>query len=129
MSQHPTVEVADAQALVQSYLDAFAARDLARCLEFYADDAELKFVSGVYAGRRSLEDWHKERFAADLQILRVDSIAVDGDTVKIDLMLASNRLKFFRINSLAARATVRLENGRIREAHFGPRFTDPFEGW
>jgi len=119
----------DAQTLVQSYLDAFAARDLARCLDFYTEGAEVKFVSGVYAGRAALEEWHKERFAADLQVLRVDSVSVDRDTVKIDLMLASNRLKFFRINSLAARATVRLDGGRIREAHFGPRFTDPFEGW
>ena len=129
MTQHSATATTDAQAFVQAYLDAFAARDVARCLDFYAPDAEVKFVSGVYAGRTALEEWHKERFAADLTILRVDSVTVDGDEVTIDLMLASNRLKFFRINSLAARATVRLENGLIRHAHFGPRFTDPFEGW
>jgi len=124
-----TVSENATQTLIDSYLEAFRARDLDRCMSFFDDEATLKFVSGVYNGRQPIEDWHKERFAADLKILSIDSVNVDGDTVKVDLMLASKRLQFFRLPSLAARATIRLDNNKIREAHFGPRFTDPFEGW
>jgi hypothetical protein len=129
MEQKVSAEVSSAQQLVDSYLEAFAARDLARCMSFFADDAVIRFISGVYNTRAAIEEWHKERFAADLKILRIDSVAAEGDTVKIDLMLASKRLEFFRIKNLAARATIRLKDGRIADAHFGPRFTDPFEGW
>lgn len=129
MEDKTTVDTGATQALIDSYLEAFRARDLDRCVGYFDDNASLKFVSGVYNGRQAIEDWHKERFAAELKILSIDSVNVDGDTVKIDLMLASKRLQFFRLPSLAARATIRLDNNKIKEAHFGPRFTDPFEGW
>jgi hypothetical protein len=129
MEEKVSVETTEAQELIESYLKGFGARDLDQCMSFFADDAVIRFISGVYNTRPAIEDWHKERFAADLKILRVDSVASEGDTVKIDLLLASKRLEFFRINSLAARATIRLKDGRIADAHFGPRFTDPFEGW
>jgi hypothetical protein len=121
--------VVDAKALIEAYLEAFAACDVPRSMAFYADDAVLKFVSGVYNTRAAIEDWHKERFALDVKVLRIDSITVKDDTVKVDLMVASKRLQFYRISSLAARATIRLKNGLIGDVHFGPRFTDPFEGW
>jgi hypothetical protein len=129
VEENLTTAVVDGRSLLDAYLEAFAAGDVARATAFYADDALMKFASGVYKGRAAIEEWHKERFALHLKVLRIDSMTVNGDTLKIDLVVASDRLQFYRISSLAARATIRVENGLIREAHFAPRFTDPFEGW
>jgi len=90
---------------IQSYLEAFESRDLARCLDHYTEDAALDFQLGSYLGRKQIKEWHKERFAADLRLIHVDEIQIQGMTIVVEFTLSSNRLKEWKINSLNAKAT------------------------
>lgn len=119
----------DLEALIYQYMEAFEEQNLDRCLDFFADDAVLDFQGGVYRGQLAIKDWHKDRFAARLQIVRVDGIAVNGDTVTVDLVVTSDRLKAWRITRLPGTATYVFEQGRIKDARFGLRATNPLERW
>lgn len=108
----------DPKDLIQSYLDAFAARDLARCVEFYSDDAKIYFPPATYQGRQSLESWHQGRFDANAQLIRLDGIAVNGDVVTVQGAISSKRLKAWRLGSLSGRAAFKLHDGKIVELRF-----------
>ena len=123
------MEERDLQAVVQAYLQAFKARDLSRCLDFYAEDATIDFQSGLYRGREDIEEWHKERFAADLRVVRVDEIRVQGNTVILEAVATSNRLKAWRIANLTGTATFVFQQGKIKETKFGLRMSNLLEGW
>ena len=116
----------DLKALAQAYLDAFHARDLQRCLEFYADDAVVDFNKTVYAGWQSITEWHKDRFEADLRLIKMNSMTVEGDTVTVDGAVASKRLAAWRLKALSGRVTMRFENGKIKHGALSPRMTNPF---
>jgi ketosteroid isomerase-like protein len=124
-----TVPAAEPQAIIQAYLQAARDRDLAGCVSFYAPDAKLTFMSGVFQGTQAIEEWHKERFAADLQFVRIDAIKAKGDVVTVDAVVTSKRLKAWKIGSLGGRATFRLQDGKIKETSFGLRLHNPLEGW
>jgi hypothetical protein len=114
--------------VVRAYLDAFAARDLARCLERFAPAATLHFAGGVYRGREAIEDWHQERFKADLRLIRLDDIRAEGELVVVEATATSRRLQLFKIDSLAGLVTFRLDEDLIVEAEFGLRMNNP-EYW
>ena len=116
----------DLKTLAQAYLDAFHARDLERCLEFYADDATVDFNKTVYSGRQGITEWHKDRFEADLRLIKMNSMTVDGDTVTVDGAVASKRLAAWRLKALSGRVTMRFENGKIKHGKLSPRMTNPF---
>jgi len=116
----------DLKTLAQAYLDAFHARDLDRCLEFYADDATVDFNKTVYSGRQGIAEWHKDRFAADLRLIKMNSMTVDGDTVTVDGAVASKRLAAWRLKALSGRVTMRFEDGKIKQGKLSPRMTNPF---
>jgi ketosteroid isomerase-like protein len=120
------VPQADLKILAQAYLDAFHARDLERCLEFYADDATVDFNKTVYSGRQGITEWHKDRFAADLRLIKMNSMTVDGDTVTVDGAVASKRLAAWRLKALSGRVTMRFEDGKIKQGKLSPRMTNPF---
>jgi hypothetical protein len=122
-------ELSNPRSAVEAYLDAFTRHDLHQCLEFFGEDATVSFLSGTYKGRDAIEQWHKDRFAANLKILRVDAVSTEGETVKVDLQVTSNRLRFFKISNLDGRATIELEHGRVRQLKLGLRLQAPFEGW
>ncbi|MCB0199915.1 MAG: nuclear transport factor 2 family protein [Anaerolineae bacterium] len=114
--------------IVQTYLDAFAARDLAACLEHFAQTATILFAGGVYRGREAIEDWHKERFKADLRLLYLEDIRVEGDVVVVEAVATSKRLRLFKIDNLSGLVTLRLDQNQIIEAEFGLRMNNP-EYW
>jgi ketosteroid isomerase-like protein len=116
----------DLKTLAQAYLDAFHARDLDRCLEFYADDATVDFNKTVYSGRQGITEWHKDRFAADLRLIKMNSMTVEGDTVTVDGAVASKRLAAWRLKALSGRVTMRFEDGKIKQGKLSPRMTNPF---
>lgn len=111
----------DLEAAARAYLDAFEARDLDKCLAFYADDARLFFQMVAFQGRPAIENWHAQRFEANLQVARLDSLTVKGNTATIDANVTSNTLKAWRLPSLNATVSLVFENGKIKEAKFGPR--------
>lgn len=111
----------DPRAVIEAYLQAFEARDVPQCVAFYAEDAVIEFAFGTYRGKQAIEDWHKERFDAGLQLISLDSIEVEGDTVVIQVVATSRRLKSFRINSLKGTGTFLVQEGKIKGAKFAPR--------
>jgi hypothetical protein len=109
------------QAVIEAYLQTFKAEDASRCIEFFTEDAVVEFASGTYLGKQAIEGWHKERFDAGLQLIGIESIQVEGDTVVIQVVATSLRLKRFRIDSLKGTGTFLVQEGKIREAKFAPR--------
>lgn len=116
----------DLKAVAQAYLDAFHAQDLERCLEFFADDASVDFNKTLYSGRQGIADWHKDRFDANLKMIKMTSMTVNGDTVVIDGAVSSKRLAAWRLKALSGRVTLRFENGKIKQGKLSPRMTNPF---
>ena len=124
-----TSEASARQALVEDYLAAVSAHQLETCLSFFAEDATIEFQGGVFKGPAAIEEWHRDRFAAGFQILKVERVTVEGDTVLVEASIASARLRVWKVAQLSGKATVRVENGRIVEARLAPKIYNPFEGW
>src|SRR6266567_2502922 len=96
----------DLKALTQAYLDAFHARNLDRCLELFTDDPVIDFNKTMYNGRKAVTDWHKDRFEADLKLVKTNSITEEGDTVVVDGAVASKRLAAWRVKAVSGRVTM-----------------------
>jgi uncharacterized protein (TIGR02246 family) len=109
------------RALVEGYRQAFEKRDVEACAGFFAEDATLKFLFGTYDGRPAIADWHKDRFAADVKILRLDGVAVNGDTVIAQLVVTSRRLRQVRMDQVKGTVTFRVEQGRFKETILSAR--------
>jgi len=116
----------DLKTLAQSYLDAFHAHDMDRCLNFFTDDATVDFNKTMYSGKQGITDWHKDRFEADLKMVKMNSITVKDDTVVVDGAVTSKRLAAWRLKSLSGRVTMKFENGKIKYGKLAPRMTNPF---
>ena len=123
------MQTADAEALVQSYLDAFAARDLSRCLGMFDESAVLDFPPGTFKGKQALEEWHQARFAANMQIVSVDKISAAGDTITIEGTITSKRLHAWHINHLAGNVVFQLRDGLISHARFGMGSFNPIKAF
>lgn len=119
----------DLHSLIRAYLQAFEGRDLARCLDFFAEDATLRFAMATYRGTPAIEEWHRERFAADLRVTRIDEIRALDDKVVVDAEVTSNVIRAFRFESVAGTVTFRFQAGKIKEATFGLRMGLSLEGW
>lgn len=115
------MQATDVRDVVRDYLDAFGARDLDRCVSLFGENGVLHFPPTTYQGKKALEDWHRARFDANLQIVRVDEVCADGATVTVDGVITSKRLKTWRIGNLSGRATFQIQDGKIVDARFSPR--------
>src|SRR5437588_4680217 len=102
-------------AFINDYLAAFRERDLRHCLKYYDDGAIINFVVGMYQGRSAIEQWHNDRFQAELEVLDTPRFDVQWDTVVVMGSVTSKRLRKLRINSLGAKATFLIESGKIKE--------------
>lgn len=119
----------DLAAQLHDYLKALEERDLDQCLDHYTEDAVIHFGPGVYQGKQAIIEWHKGRFEADLQITHLENISAQENQVLIEVVVTSNRLKAWRINTLRGKGTFRFEDGKIREARFSLAGANPFESW
>ena len=114
-NENKTATQTDLKALAEAYLDAFHKRDLDRCVDFFSDDATIDFNMTAYKGRQAIIDWHKDRFEADLKMLRLNNVAVKGDTVTMDGVATSKRLVAWKAKSIAGRVTMRFgADGKIK---------------
>jgi len=105
--------------VLEGYLEAFRMRDWSRCADFYAGDAVLEFGGTYCRDRPCLEKWHRERFASNLSLLRIDKVVVNGDVVTVDGVVNSDRLETWGVAPLSGRAVFRIRDGKIAEARFG----------
>jgi hypothetical protein len=127
MSDSQAAPAPDLRALTDAYLKAFESRDLEGCLGFFHDDASIDFQDTVYRGRPAVESWHRDRFDANLHMLRLDAITVNGNVVTIDGVAASNRLAAWKIKGLNGRITIRFEGDKIKEGKLVARMTNLFD--
>jgi len=111
----------DLETIARAYLKAFDAKDVAQCMSFYHDDASLSFVQSDYKGKEQIEDWHKARFAAELRLLRLEKLTVDGNTVVVAAVATSKRLKAWKLNTIRGTVTAVMEDRKIKEMKFGVR--------
>lgn len=119
--------MADLEALTREYLNAFEARNIERCLSFFADDAAINFQGTVYRGPQAIEEWHRDRFAANLRMTRLEKMTVNGNTVEVDAVASSDRLAAWKIKSLNGRISLRFADGKIKEGTLTGRITSIFD--
>lgn len=106
---------------VNEYFDAFEARDLSRCMEFFDDDAVVYFATGKFPGIKSIEQWHQARFEGGMRIVEIESIEVQNDTVIVNAVATSPKLKLVRIDDFRGTATFVIKQGKFKELRMGLR--------
>lgn len=119
----------DSKQLVQQYLASLANKDAKQCADFYAEDAVLHFMVGVYTGRQEIMAWHQDRFDAQMKVLKFDKVVERANETSCELLIESVRLKAWRINTLRGKAVFRFKGGKIADASFSLAGGNPLEGW
>ncbi len=113
------------EGTIREYMKAFESRDLARCLEFYSENATIHFQDTRYRGRQAIEEWHNDRFLADLKILDIEDVRVEENEVILDVVVASETLKEWTIDRLNGSISFHFQQDRIDEAKFSLRAHNP----
>ena len=111
----------DLERQARAYLEAFEARDIDQCMAFYDDDAALSFVQSDYKGKQQIEEWHKARFEADLRVVRLEKLTVEGNTVVLAAVVTSNQIKAWKLNTIRGTMTTKFEGSKIKDLKFGMR--------
>lgn len=124
--QQDTLAQEKMQAIARAYLQAFEERDVDGCMAFFADTATISFYFGQYSGSEEIRQWHIDRFAAEAHMLGLERIVAQGDSVVVDGIATSKRLKAWRIGKLAGSLTLQFDRQKIAEAKYVVRFTSPF---
>jgi len=107
------MEEATARELIEAYLRAFERREMEQCMDCFNSDATLEWLTDEYRGKFSIEEWHKDRFAAGLKILRVDEMNIYGDVATVRLTVTSKPLVALQRPSLGGVVSVKFQNGKI----------------
>jgi hypothetical protein len=115
------------EATVRAYLEALGAHDLDRCMGFFSSDAVIEMMNAKHVGSDEIAEWHRQRFEADLKFEKIQAVKVKGDMVVVDAAISTKRLKFYRLNSIAGRATVRVRDGLITESKLAMKSYNPIE--
>jgi hypothetical protein len=118
--------MADLEAITRDYLAAFEARDLEKCLAFFADDATIDFQNVEYEGRDSIKEWHEERFSANLRLTKIDNVRLKGNTVIVDAVASSDRLAAWKINALKSKIEAKFAGDKIQEVKLKASITSVF---
>jgi hypothetical protein len=123
------MEQANTRELIETYLSLFERGELEQCVDCFDSDATLEWMMGEYRGKPSIEEWHKDRFAAGLKILRVDGMSIDGDVATVRVTVTSKRLAVWRMPSLAGIVTVGFQRGKIHSTKFAAKSINPQQNW
>ncbi len=129
MEEKQTGQDTAPEVVVESYLEAVKERDISRCVAFYADDAEIHFMDGVFKGKEAIEEWHRDRFAAELELVKVGKLRSEGGKVTFDGTVSTSKLRAWKIDKLDGKVTLLVEQGKIKETRLAPRVYNPLEGW
>jgi hypothetical protein len=114
------------RSLVEAYLKAFKERHLEECVSYFDEDAELQFGPatlglGRFHGKGDIEKWHRDRFEAGAQIVKVESIQVKDDQVRVNGVISSPRLKAVRIDDLRGWGNFVFAQGKFKQLRLGLR--------
>jgi len=123
------MEEHDLEGMIRAYLQAFEARELSRCLAFFSEDAAIQIEDSLYhsrhRGRQAIEEWHKERFMADMRIVEVEELKIGENEVVVDGVISSKTLKAWNIDRLNGTVTFLFQLGKIKEAKFALGMHNP----
>jgi limonene-1,2-epoxide hydrolase len=103
------------EATIRAYLQAVAGWDVVRCVAFFADDARIELPPGVFEGKQAIAEFHRERFAAELKLVRIGAIRATGDTVHVEAVVTSKLIRAVKIGALPVRGAFRVEHDKIKE--------------
>jgi ketosteroid isomerase-like protein len=123
------MEEATTRELIETYLKAFEHGELEQCMNCFDSDATVEWLMGEYRGKESIEEWHKDRFAAGLKILRVDGMNIKGDVATVRVTVTSKRLAAWRMPSLGGVVTVKFQDGKIHGTKFAAKSINPQQNW
>lgn len=119
----------DLTTCLETYLQMLDARNLDACVAAYTDDAVIHFAMGVYTGKDSITEWHRDRFEAELRVLSHERMVVKAQQVRIEMMITSKRIKAWRINTLRTKGVFSFVGAKIKEVRFSMVGANPLEGW
>jgi ketosteroid isomerase-like protein len=117
----PEPDGAALRGIVEAYCAAFERGDVDACIGFFAEDAKLHFLFGTYEGREAIREWHEARFEAEVKLLRIEQVAVKGDTVVAQLVATSRRLRVFRMDEVKGTVTFKVSDGQFVDAVLSAR--------
>src|SRR5438046_1571608 len=100
MEETRAAPVTEPKTVMENYLQAMHEHDVERCLELVDHEATIAFMNNHYHGRPAIEGWHRDRFAAEAEIVKVDSMKVKGDTVQVDVQATSKKLQQWKIQRI-----------------------------
>jgi SnoaL-like domain len=123
------MEDTNTRQLIETYLRAFGREELEQCMECFDSDATLEWMMGEYTGKPSIEEWHRDRFAAGLKIIRIDGININGDVATVRVTVTSKRLAAWRMPSLGGVVTVKFQDGKIHGTKFAAKSINPQQNW
>ena len=109
----------DLGELVEAYLVAFEARDIARCVDFFDHDASIYFLRDVYRGKKAIERWHKDRFDVDLRFIGLKGMTIEENEVRIRGSIVSKKIQAWSAKSLSVIVNTSFEQGKIKKVKFG----------
>jgi len=115
--------------LIDAYLKAFEQGQLEQCMDCFDPNATVEWLMGEYKGKESIEEWHKDRFAAGLKILRIDGMTINNDVATIRITVTSKRLSAWRLPSMGGVVTVKFQNGKIQGTKFAAKSINPQQNW
>ena len=81
--------------------------------------ASVEFLGKRFSGRAAIEQWHRDRFAAQLRFLELRAIRARGQSVQVNTSIWSTQLAQWRLSSMPVKSTVELERGKIKNISFG----------
>jgi ketosteroid isomerase-like protein len=105
--------------LVEAYLVAFEARDLARCIDFFDHDASIYFLRDIYRGKEAIDRWHKDRFDIDLRFIGLKGMTIEENEVRMRGSIVSKRIRAWPARSLSVIVNISFEQGKIKKVKFG----------
>ncbi|MFW6195539.1 MAG: nuclear transport factor 2 family protein [Chloroflexota bacterium] len=125
MEQRTNESANGLQGMVEAYLDALQRQDLEGCVNFFSDDASIHFLGGEFRGSEAIRAWHRDRFIANLEILKTSNFKTEENTVTLDALVTSDKIKAWKIGKLAGKVAISVKDGRIAEIKLSPKVYNP----
>jgi len=104
---------------VMEFLSAFERKDVEACLQFLAKDAMVKFGAAKYKGEGEIRGWLQERFDVNLHIVKLRSVVVKGDRVKVKARVSSDRIRDWPARGISGMVIIDFEDGAFKKVKFG----------
>jgi ketosteroid isomerase-like protein len=104
---------------VEAFVAAFEARDLEKTLSFFSEDACVHFIGDDYVGTDALRTWIQDRFDANLRIVKLRGIDMEGEKAILRGEIDSDRIRAWPASGISGIMTIAFEGDLFKEFSFG----------